>query len=156
MLYRRGGMTRIESDGKPYIHYIAVKEMNNVSRKSLDWHPYKTAVIPDLPYNDMFIIRYGRCYYKNYVTDERLLLLQQSWILASVHSKDVKHGDCVKQYFRRENNKELTVQCVLMWPALFLLITTLLGNVASGLKWRRLRQYSPSPQRTVYSGRFTI
>ncbi len=25
-------------DGKPYIHYIAVKVMNNV-RKSLDWHP---------------------------------------------------------------------------------------------------------------------
>jgi hypothetical protein len=23
--------------GKPYIHYIAVKVMNNVSRKSLDW-----------------------------------------------------------------------------------------------------------------------
>ncbi len=29
--------------GKPYIHYIAVKVMNNVSRKLLDWHPYKTA-----------------------------------------------------------------------------------------------------------------
>jgi len=26
--------------GKPYIHYIAI--MNKVSRKSQDWHPYKT------------------------------------------------------------------------------------------------------------------
>jgi hypothetical protein len=42
--------------GKPYIHYIAVKVMNNVSRKSVDWHPYKTAGIPGLPYNDMFIM----------------------------------------------------------------------------------------------------
>ncbi len=41
---------------KPYIRYIDVKVMNNVSRKSLDWHPYKTAGIPDLPCNDMFII----------------------------------------------------------------------------------------------------
>jgi len=30
--------------GKPYIHYIAV--MNKVSRKSQDWHPYKTAGVP--------------------------------------------------------------------------------------------------------------
>jgi hypothetical protein len=29
--------------GKPYIHYIAVKVMNNVSRI---WHPYKTAGVP--------------------------------------------------------------------------------------------------------------
>jgi hypothetical protein len=49
-------------------------------------------------------------------------MLQQSLILASVHSKDVKHVDCVQQYFPWENNKELTVQCVLMWPALFLLL----------------------------------
>jgi hypothetical protein len=46
----------------------------------------------------------------------------------------VKYVDFVRQYFRRENNKELTFQRVLMWPALFLLITTLLGDVASGLK----------------------
>ncbi len=39
--------------GKPYIHYIAV--MNNVSRKSLDSHPYKAAGIPGLPYYDVFI-----------------------------------------------------------------------------------------------------
>ncbi len=45
--------------------------------------------------------------------------------------------------FQRENNKELTVRRVLLWPALFLLIITLLGDVASGLKWRRLRPYSP-------------
>jgi hypothetical protein len=32
-----------------------------------------------------------------------------------------------------------------MWQALFLLITTLLGDVASGMKWRRLRPYSPLP-----------
>ena len=54
--------------------------------------------------------------------------------LASVHSKDVKYVDCVQQYFRQENNKELPVQCVLEWLALFLLIPTLLGDVASGLK----------------------
>ena len=54
--------------------------------------------------------------------------------LASVHSKDVKYVDCVQQYFRRENNKELTVQRLLMWQALFLLITSLLGDVASGMK----------------------
>ncbi len=30
----------------PYIHYIDVKVMNNVSRKSLDWHPYYTAGHP--------------------------------------------------------------------------------------------------------------
>ncbi len=41
---------------KPYIQYIAVKVMNNVSRKSLDWHPYKAAGIPGLPYKDIFII----------------------------------------------------------------------------------------------------
>jgi hypothetical protein len=41
--------------------------------------------------------------------------------LASVHIKDVEYVDCVQQCFRRENNKELTVQCVLEWPALFLL-----------------------------------
>ncbi len=29
--------------------------MNNISRKSLDWHPYKAAGIPGLSYNDMFI-----------------------------------------------------------------------------------------------------
>ena len=52
-------------------------------------------------------------------------------ILASVHNKDVKYVDCVHQYFRRENNKEITVQRLLMWQALFLLITTLLGYVAS-------------------------
>ncbi len=32
-------------------------------------------------------------------TNETLLLLQDSWILASVHCKDVKHVDCVQQYF---------------------------------------------------------
>ncbi len=28
---------------KPYIHYIDIKVMNNVSKKPLDWHPYKAA-----------------------------------------------------------------------------------------------------------------
>ncbi len=55
---------------KPYIHYIAVKVMNNVSRKSLDWNPYKAASIPGLPYNDMFIKDVNMN-----ITNERLLLL---------------------------------------------------------------------------------
>jgi hypothetical protein len=42
--------------------------------------------------------------------------------LASVHSKDVKYVDCVQQYFRRENNKELIVQCVLKWLAFLFLL----------------------------------
>ncbi len=86
--------------GKPYIHYTAVKVMNNVSRKSLAWHPYKAAGIPGLPYNDMFIIDVNEN-----ITNERLLLLQESWILASVHSKDVKYVDCVQQYFSAGKQK---------------------------------------------------
>jgi hypothetical protein len=42
--------------------------------------------------------------------------------LASVHRKDVKYVDCVQQYFQRENNKELIVQCVLKWLAFFLFL----------------------------------
>ena len=54
--------------------------------------------------------------------------------LVSVHSKDVKYVDCVQQYFRRENNKELIVQCVLSgWLFCSCFIKTLLGDVASGL-----------------------
>jgi hypothetical protein len=41
--------------------------------------------------------------------------------LVSVHIKDVEYVDSVQQYFRQENNKELTVQCVLELLALFLL-----------------------------------
>ncbi len=40
---------------------------------------------------------------------------------ASVCSENVKYADCVQQYFWRENNKELTVHCVLEWSALLLL-----------------------------------
>jgi hypothetical protein len=54
----------------PYIHYIAVKVMNNVSRKLLDRHPYKAAGFPGLPYNDMFIKDVNMN-----ITNERLLLL---------------------------------------------------------------------------------
>ncbi len=31
--------------------------LDDVSRMSLDWHPYKAAGIPGLPYNDMFIMK---------------------------------------------------------------------------------------------------
>jgi hypothetical protein len=41
----------------------------------------------------------------------------------------------------------LTVHYELEWSALFLLlITTLAGDVVSGMKWRWLREFPPSPQ----------
>jgi hypothetical protein len=53
----------------------------------------------------------------------------------------------MQQYFLWENNKGLTVHYVLEWSALFLfLITTLHGDVVSGMKRRRLRKFPPSPQ----------
>ena len=55
------------------------------------------------------------------ITDEKASFVTVFLNLASVHIKDIEYVDCVQQYFRRENNKELTVQCVLEWPALFLL-----------------------------------
>jgi hypothetical protein len=55
------------------------------------------------------------------ITDEKASFVTVVLNLASVHSEDVKYVDCVQQNFRRENNKEFTVQCVLEWPALFLL-----------------------------------
>ncbi len=77
------------------------------------------------------------------ITDEMASFVTVSWIATSVCSEDGKY---VQRYFRRENNKGLTVHHVLEWSALFLcLITTLHGDVASGMKWRRLRGFSPSP-----------
>ena len=55
------------------------------------------------------------------IADEKASFVTVVLNLASVHSKDVENVDCAQQYFRRENNKELTVQCVLEWLALFLL-----------------------------------
>ncbi len=47
----------------------------------------------------------------------------------------------------RGKQQGLTVYYELEWSALFLfLITTLTGDVASGMKWRRLREFLPSPQ----------
>jgi hypothetical protein len=55
------------------------------------------------------------------ITDEKASFVTVVLNLASVHIKDVEYVDCVPQYFWRENNKELTIQCVPEWPALFLL-----------------------------------
>jgi hypothetical protein len=96
----------------PYIHYIVVKVMNNVSRKSLDWHPYKTAGIPD----------------------EKASFITVVLNLASVHSKDVEYVDCVQQYFRQETSKNLLSNVCWSGRLCSCLITTLLGDVASGLK----------------------
>ncbi len=54
-------------------------------------------------------------------TDEKASFVSVVLNVASVHSKDVENVDGVQQYLRRKINKELTVQCVLEWPALFLL-----------------------------------
>jgi hypothetical protein len=59
--------------------------MNNVSRKSLDWHPYKAAGFPGLPINDMFI------------KDVNMNIIRVL-NLASVHIEDVEYVDCVQQY----------------------------------------------------------
>jgi hypothetical protein len=61
--------------------------------------------------------------------------------------EDVKYADYVQQYFWRENNKGLIVHAVLEYSALFLfLITTLHGDISSGMKYRQLRKFPPSPQ----------
>jgi hypothetical protein len=55
------------------------------------------------------------------ITDEKASFVTVVLNLASVNIKDIEHVDCVQEYFWREKNKELIVQCVLEWQALFLL-----------------------------------
>jgi hypothetical protein len=55
------------------------------------------------------------------ITDKNASFVTVVLNLASGHIKDIEYVDCVQQYFRQENNKEFTVQCVLEEPALFLL-----------------------------------
>ena len=49
------------------------------------------------------------------ITDEKASFVTVVLNLASGHIKDIEYVDCVQQYFRQENNKEPTVQCVLEW-----------------------------------------
>ncbi len=86
------------------------------------------------------------------ITNERLLLLQDSWILDSVHNKDVKYVDCVQQYFSA--GKQERAYCssrAVVAGFCSCLFTILCRDVICRMKWRRLRLYSPLPSAFIMS-----
>ena len=82
--------------------------MNSVSRKSLDWHPYKSA---GHPCSLACLLMICSLLDVNHVTHKKHRWLNcffcLSWKATSICTEDVKYADNVQQYFRQENNKGL-------------------------------------------------
>jgi hypothetical protein len=124
--------------------------MNSVSRKSLDWHPYKSGGLPCSLACLIVICSLLDVTHKEHKWRNSFFRL--SWKATSSCTEDVKYADNVQQYFRWENYKGLTIHYELEWSALFLfLIMTLTGNVVSGMKWRWLRELLPLLQAFITS-----
>jgi hypothetical protein len=91
--------------------------MNTVSRKSLDWHPYKSA---GHPCSLACLIVIPVCLLLDVTRKEhkwRNGFFRLSWKATSICTEDVKYADNVQQYFWLENNKGLTVHYELEWSA---------------------------------------
>ena len=97
---------------KPSIQYIDIKIMNNISRKPLDWHPYKTARQSlNCSYKDIFIkvltwtlLTKGFFYYR------RLELI------TSVHKKMLKCRLCAAVFSVGKITKSLYVYIRHIFP----------------------------------------
>ena len=134
----------------PYIHYIDVKSNEQRQQESLYWHHYKSAGHPCSLACLIMICSLLDVTHKEHWWQNGFFHL--SWKATSICTEDVKHADNVQQYFWRESNMGLLFTMSWSGRLFFLfLFTTLTGVVASGMKWRRLREFPSLTQAFITS-----
>jgi hypothetical protein len=134
----------------PYIHYIDVKSNEQRQQESLYWHHYKSAGHPCSLACLIMICSLLDVTHKEHKWQNGFFHL--SWKATSICTEDVKHADNVQQYFWRESNMGLLFTMSWSGRLFFLfLFTTLTGVVASGMKWRRLREFPSLTQAFITS-----
>ncbi len=122
-----------------------LKVIISVSRKSLDWHYYKSAGHP-CSLACLIMI----CSLLNVIHKEH------NWLNGFFQPQSVLrcwiYRQCTAEFLAGKQQR-LTVQYGLEWSAFVLcsLFSLLIGDVASAMKWGRLREKAPSPQAFITS-----
>ncbi len=132
----------------PYIHYIGVKS-NEHRQQEINGLTSLLVSRTSLPCLIMI------CSLVDVTHKEhkwRNGFFRLSWKATSICTEDVKICRQCAAVFLAGIQQGLTIHYELEWLALFLfLITTLTGDVASVMKWRRLREFPPLPQAFITS-----
>ncbi len=127
----------------PCIHYIDVKVMNSVSRKSPDWHTHKSA---GHPCSLACLIMICSLLYVTHKEHKwRNDFFRLSWKATSICTEDVKYADNAQQVFGGKTTKSYCSLWAGVAGFCSCSLYSLLTDVVSAMKCCRLRKFLPFP-----------